>query len=181
MRAAVGAERVERAAHDVRRRHREPAQALRPRRDGALGDHLAHDGHELQRLRREVVAPPGARPEALHDLVERAEAHARAPSSRGGPAPARRGPTAARCCSARARAASGSPRGGARRRVEPAVLGVEELEHLPVLVDDDDAAARPRRLAVRRRARLPEAQEADPVLRRPALEAHVGGEHGARA
>jgi len=45
-------------------------------------------------------------------------------------------------------------------------------------VHHDDAAARTGGLAVEGRPGLPEAQEAHPVFGGPALEAHVGGQHG---
>ncbi len=56
--------------------------------------------------------------------------------------------------------------------------GVQEFEHLPVFVDDDHAASRRRRVAIRGGARLPKPREADPVFGRPALETRVGCEHG---
>ncbi len=79
---------------------------------------------------------------------------------------------------ASARESACSAGGMADAGIEPAVARVQELEHLSVLVHDDDAAARTCGLAVRRGAGLPEAQKAHPVLGCPALESHVRGEHG---
>src|SRR5690606_8637835 len=62
-------------------------------------------------------------------------------------------------------------------RVEAARARVQELPEVPVFVDGDDPAARPRGLAIRGRARLPEVEEARPRLGRPALEADVVGQH----
>ena len=174
----VGAERVERAAHDLRGGHGHAAQPLGPRGDRALGDHVAHDAHEQERLRGEVVATADARPEALHHLVEGAQAHRQRPAR-----VVRPGERAERGGVARAESerAGARLRGGrrARGRVEPTEARVEDLEHLAVLVDDDDAAPRSRRLLVGGGPGLPKPQEPEPVLRRPALEAYVVGQQWA--
>jgi hypothetical protein len=171
----VGAERVEGAAHDLRGGHRDAAQPLRPRGDRALGDHVARDAHEQERLRREVVATTDARPQALHHLVEGAQAHRQRPARMVGP-----GQRAERGGVARAESERAGARlcGGrrARGRVEPTETRVEQLEHLPVFVNDDDAAPRSGRLLVGGGPGLPKPQEPEPVVRRPALEAHVVGQ-----
>ena len=117
--AAVRAQGIERATHHLGVGTGSPRSRLRPRRDGALLDHLPDDDDELQRLRREIVASAGASPEALHDLVERAEAHAQGPARvvslrqlgqrRGLPRPQREGASrrAAPACPGRTRGRAG--------------------------------------------------------------------------
>ena len=94
---------------------------------------------EEQRLRGEVVPAADAGAEALHDLVERAEAHAERPAR---VVRARERPRAPTCPRVRARCARApaSDAGASASAVagRAALARVEELEHLAVFVDHDD-------------------------------------------
>ena len=67
---------------------------------------------------------------------------------------------------------------GARGSSEPPVHRVEQLAHAAPVVDRDDPPACSRGLPLGGRSRLPQMQEAHPVVGRPAFETGVGGEHG---
>ena len=136
-RVAVRAERVERAPDHRLRRQGHAFEPLRPALDRPLLEHLVSNVDDQQSLRGQIVVPAKARAEALHDLFERARLRDERP---------------ARVMPLRELFESDRP---IAPRIEATVPGVEELPEAPVFVDGDDPAARSRRLAVRRRARLP--------------------------
>jgi hypothetical protein len=134
-------------------------EAPRPAVHRAFSEHVTHDGDERERLRDEVIAPPGPRSETIHELVQRTLVGTHDP---------------ARVVGLGELGEGDGPGSGA---FDAPSLRVQYLAETHAIVNDEEAPARASEPTLGRGAWRPQMEKSLPVLRSEALEAHVRSEH----